>query len=61
MLSQFFLPDRKNRLASVKPLHEHRYGFFLHLLWCHLFPPPFFDGLFNNRFLLSPTAIRSSS
>ena len=33
--AQFLLPDRKNGLASVKPLHQHLGGFFLHFFLGH--------------------------
>jgi hypothetical protein len=32
------LPDRKNGLASVKPLHQHLGGFFLHFFLGHKNP-----------------------
>jgi hypothetical protein len=35
---QLLLPDRKNGLASVKPLHHHLHGLFPHLFPGH-FPP----------------------
>ena len=33
--AQLFLPDRKNSLASVEPLHQHLGGFVAHLFFGH--------------------------